>query len=288
MDMLATPMPEHHQVIMNRLLAACRSDERVVAAFLSGSYARNAADAHSDLDFGLVISVEAYDDFFARREVFVRRLGQPIFLEDYHGEGGDYVFSMFPDGTEVELGLGREHHFTHLYSGPYQVLLDKKGILTGAPLSSHKPSHPQQIETLHQLIYWFWHDLSHHFVTPLARGQLWSAYGALEDLRRTCVNLARLQHNFSMEAEGYERIEQALPIENIKPLQATLCPLEHDPMLQSALLIVRFYQELVPSLAQAHNIPYPADLARVMSRRLVQLCQSSGVNVPELIENTSD
>ena len=32
--------------------------------------------------------------------------------------------------------------------------------------------------------------------------------------------------------------------------------------------IVQFYQELAPSLAQMHDLPYPEDLARVMSRRL--------------------
>ena len=45
----------------------------------------------------------------------------------------------------------------------------------------------------------------------MARGQLWSAYGALEDLRLTCVNLARLRQNFSAKAEGYEKVDQALP-----------------------------------------------------------------------------
>ena len=38
----------------------------------------------------------------------------------------------------------------------------------------------------------------------MARGQLWSAYGALEDLRLTCVNMARLRQDFSAKAEGYE------------------------------------------------------------------------------------
>ncbi len=43
-------------------------------------------------------------------------------------------------------------------------------------------------------------------------------------------------------------------------------------MLQAALAIVRFYQELAPSLAQTYGIPYPTDLARIMSGRLEQLC----------------
>ena len=271
MDSQELQQPQNHQVIMNRFVAAGLADERVVAAFLGGSYAKGTADVYSDLDFGLITTDEAYDDFTASREAFLRRLGEPVFLEDYHGGGADFVFFIFSDGTEGELGLGRESHFTHIHVGPYRVLFDKKGILAGAVFSWHEPAQAEQIETLRRLINWFWHDLSHHFITPMARGQLWSAYGALEELRLTCVNLARLRQNFQDTAEGYEKVEQALSVEQLAPLQATFCPMERGAMLQAALVIVRFYQELAPPLARAHGISYPADLARVMVDRLDRL-----------------
>src|SRR6266496_5888041 len=272
MDAQELQMPLHHQMITNFFVAAGQVDERVVAAFISGSYARGTTDIYSDLDFGLIITDEAYDDFLAGREAFIRLLGEPVFLEDYNGDGADFVFSIFSDGTEVELGLGRESHFNHIYVGPYRVLLDKKGILAGAVFSWQEPTQAEQIETLRRLINWFWHNLTHHFITPIARGQLWSAYGALEDLRLTCVNLARLRQNFSAKAEGYEKVEQALPVEQLAPLQATCCPLDRGAMLQAALVIVRFYQQLAPPLAQAHGLAYPADLAQLMSGRLEQVC----------------
>jgi hypothetical protein len=274
MDAQEIQQPLHLQIITNRFIAACQADERVVAAFLGGSYAGGTPDVYSDLDFGLIISDEAYDDFLAGREAFIRLLGEPVFLEVYHGSGADVVFFIFSNGTEGELALGRESHFTHIHMGPYIVLLDKKGILAGAVFSWHEPSQAEQIETLHHLVNWFWHDLLHHFITPMARGQFWSAYGALEDLRLTCVNLARLRQNFSVEAEGYEKVEQAISVEQLAPLQATFCPQERGAMLQAALAIARFYQEMAPPLARAHGIPYPADLERVMSGRLEQLCNA--------------
>src|SRR6266481_6236990 len=274
MDAREIQQPQSHQVVMNRFVAACKADERVVAAFLSGSYARDAADAYSDFDLYLITTDEAYDDFTASREAFIRRLGEPSFLEDYHGGGADFVFFTFPDGTEVELGLGRESHFTHIHGGPYRVLLDNKGILAGAVFPWYEAAPAEQTETLRRLVSWFWHDLSHHFITTMARGQLWSAYGALEDMRLTCVNLARLRENFQAEAEGYEKVEQAIPVEQLAPLQATFCPLEQGAMLQAALVIVRFYQDLAPLLAETHGIPYPADLDRVIYGRLEQLCDA--------------
>jgi hypothetical protein len=274
MDAKELQMPHHHQVIMNHFIEACYADDRVVAAFIGGSYARGITDAYSDLDLYLITSDEAYEDFKASFKVFMRRLGEPLFLEVFSDYGFDLVIFIFADGTEGELGLGRESHFTHIHGGPYRVLLDKKGILVRAVFPSHEPAQAEQIETLRRLINWFWHDLIHHFITPIARGQLWSAYGALEDLRLTCVNMARLRQDFSKEAEGYEKLEQAVPVEHLVPLQTSFCPMERDAMLQAALTIVHFYQELAPPLAQAHGLPYPADLARVMSGRLELLCNA--------------
>jgi len=48
--------------------------------------------------------------------------------------------------------------------------------------------------------------------------------------------------------------------------------MEPEAMLQAALVIEYFCQQLAPPLAQAHGIPYSADLERVVSDRLEQAC----------------
>lgn len=263
-------LPRNHEQFIQRFIAACQADARVVAAFLGGSYAKGTADAYSDLDFGLITTDVAYEDFLAERAAFIRRLGEPVFLE--HFGRPDNIFFIFPDGVEGELVLGRESQFTHMHGGPYQVLLDRKGILAGAVFPWFEVEPAEQIETLHRLITWFWHNLS-HFITAMARGQLWWAYGQLEELRRSCLNLARLRENFSdpgVGEEGYYKVEQALTIDQLAPLQTTYCPLEHDAMLQAALVIVRFYRDLARQLARIQDIAYPADLERVMCDRLEQ------------------
>ena len=84
------------------------------------------------------------------------------------------------------------------------------------------------------------------------------------------MNLALLKKNFSAAPEGYEKVEQALTGEQLAPLEATCCALERSAMLQAALVIVRFYQELAIPLARRYGIVYPADLEQVMSARLEQ------------------
>ena len=268
MDSRELKLPRHHRAVVDRYVAACLADERVVAAFIGGSYARGTADAHSDLDLGLITTDEAYDAFWAGRSSFIRLLGEPAFLEDF-----DYpnnAFFILSDGAEGELAIGRESRFEHIHRGPYIVLLDKKRVLLGTDLPGIKTPESEQTETLRRLVDWFWHDLS-HFATAMARGQLWWAYGQLEALRLQCVNLARLSLDYSAAAEGYEKLEQAVPVERLTSLQATFCPMERGPMLEAAHTIVRLYQVLAPPLAGAHGIAYPDGLERLMCDRLEQL-----------------
>ena len=272
MEAQVIPLPPHHQALLDRFLAACQTDERIVAAFLGGSYARGAADASSDLDLGLITTDAASEAFFAERETFLRRLGDLPFLEDFGSATN--LFFIYADGTEGELAVGRESQFTQIHGGPDLLLLDKTGILAGAVFPWQEAAEADQVEALRRLVSWFWHDLS-HLITALSRGQLWWAYGQLGVLRLSCVNLARLHAHFSAEVEGYDKVDKALPAERLAPLRATCCPLEREAMLQAADVIVRFYREVAPLLAEAHGIPYSEALAQVMAARLEQLGAAS-------------
>lgn len=261
----------HHQTIIDRFVAVCQADVRIVAAFLGGSHARGTADAYSDLDLYLITTDEAYTDFTAGRQAFIRLLGEPLFQEDF--DHPYTIFFIFTDGVEGELGIGRESQFDQIYFGTYRILVDKKGVLEDAVFSGRALAPADQIENLRRLVYWFWHDLS-HFIAAIGRGQLWWAYGQLDVLRLTCVNLARLQHDFAdpdVGTDGYFKLEKAIPVEQLAPLEKTFCPLQPGAMLQAALAILHFYQELAPSLASAHAILYPAALERLMSERLLKM-----------------
>ncbi len=42
-------------------------------------------------------------------------------------------------------------------------------------------------------------------------------------------------------------------------------------MLQAAQILLHYYQDLAPSLAEAHHIPYPETLVRIGQERLEKL-----------------
>jgi predicted nucleotidyltransferase len=274
MDSQEIRLPHNHRIFVNRFITACQADERIVAAFLVGSYIKGKPDEYSDLDLFLITTDEAHDDFVSKRESFVRLLGEPLFMEDFDLPG--IVFLIFRDGSEVELSYVRESQVNLVFNEPFKVLLDKKNITEGVILREHEVDQDDQRGKLRRLIYWFWHDFS-HFVTAMGRGQLWWAHGQLSALRLYCMNLARLRNNFAdadVGEEGYFKIENALPVEQLSSLQATFPPLEQNAMLQAALVIVDFYKELAPLLAQTHGITYPDGLERVMVARLENLSMS--------------
>ena len=119
--------------VVERFVNVCQLDDRIAAAFLGGSYARDGADEYSDLDLYLITT----DKNFMPSGMHLHQLGELIFIEDF--DIPSIVFFIFADGTEGELGLGREGLFEHLHSGPYKVLLDKRDILAGASFSDREP-----------------------------------------------------------------------------------------------------------------------------------------------------
>ena len=261
----------NQQVVLDLFTKACQQDDRIIAGFLAGSYARGAADEYSDLDLDLITTDEDFDDFYANLNSFMRRLGEPLFLEDFGLP--NIVFYIFENGVEGELGIGRASRFTEIHTGPYQILLDKRDLLTGAAFHEKQPDPTEQTEKLRHLLAWFWHEWL-HFITALGRGQLWWAQGQVEVLRGYCVSLARMRSNFFDEYVGeepYFKIEDAIAVEQLSALQSTFGPLEKGHLLKAGLVIGQVFRELALPLAQVYELPYPEALERMMVKRLEEL-----------------
>jgi predicted nucleotidyltransferase len=260
-------MKPEHRTVLDKFVKACQADERIVAAFLVGSYVNGEPDEYSDLDLYLITTDEAYDDFVSTRESFIRMLGEPLFTEDFDASG--IVFLIFPDGAEVELSYSRESQVNKIFNESFQVLLDKKNITRSLTPHERETDPEEQREKLRRLIYWFWHDFS-HFVTALGRDQLWWAQGQLAVLRSICAGLARLKNDFTdpeVDEEVFFKIEKAMPVESLLPLQDTFCPMDRAAMLEVGQVILDCYKKLAVPLSQEHGIHYPDGLERVMVAR---------------------
>ena len=271
MDIQDLPLRPYQQAFVERFVKACQADDRVLAAFLGGSTVKGYADAYSDVDLCVITTDSSFEEFFSQRETFLRSLGELVFLEDF-GEP-NVAFYIYADDVEGELNFSSESRLAQIHAGPYRILLDKKNLLEGVEFAEHLPASSEQLERLRGQIHGFWHELS-HFMTAMRRDQIWWAQGQLEALRGICVNLARLRHNFldaDVGEEPYFKIEKGMPVEQLSPLTETFGPLEKKEILKASLILVRFYLDVAPPLAQLHGIQYSHGLERVMLDRLKKL-----------------
>jgi predicted nucleotidyltransferase len=262
-----------HDTVIERFVALCSADDRIVAAFLGGSHARAEADEFSDLDLCVITTDEAYEEVVSGRQAIIERLGEPLFMDDFGLD--DIVFFILADGTEAELFFRRASALDEIRDvGPYRTLLDKEGILAGAEFPVRGPDRAEQIEALTRLLQWFWHDLS-HLIAALGRGQLWWAHGQLEALRGYCVNLIRIEQNVEAQEEAYEKLDQAISTTRLSALQTSVSPMERGAMLRAAVEIVNFFRERAPVVASAYGLTYPAELEELMCARLDTLARDA-------------
>lgn len=252
------------QRAIERFVATCEADERIPAVLLFGSRAAGTADEHSDFDLGLVATDETYDAVIGDREVFLRVMGEPLFLDDFGNPAN--VHAILADGLAVELMISRAGELS--LEGPYRVLLDKVGLVpAGQAPTSRKPEQPTA-EEVRQLVYAFWHEVE-HVASALARGQLLWAHGGLEGMRGACLTLARVQAGAEREEdEPYWKVDLALPEPMRAALLATIVPPDPDQMRDAALGLVRLYQSLAEPMAIAYGFAYPTDLDRLVTAQL--------------------
>lgn len=243
-----------------------------MAGFLGGSYARAEADRFSDIDLCVIARDDAFADVVAARAGIVRRLGRPLFVEDFGLT--DIVFFVLEDGTEGEIFFGSAGRLGDVEAGRYRPLFDPDGLLSGVTFLDEGVDAADQAIELHRALTWFWHELS-HFIAAVGRDQRWWAAGQLEALRRHCVNLVRIDHGLWAGDEPYEKLDRAVPADSLTWLGLTFVPPAAGEMVRAATELVRLHADLGRLVARRHGVEYPTELAAIMTRRLEDVATSS-------------
>jgi hypothetical protein len=227
---------------------------------LYGSYAAGTADEFSDLDLGVVTRDDRQDEVIGDREALIRAMGEPLFVDDF-GDPAN-VHAILADGQVLELMFSSASELE--IEGPYRVRLDKAG-LEPKPKAGEAPVSAQEVQ---HLVYGFWHDVE-HVATALGRGQPLWAHGGLEQLRGTCMKLARLRAGAPREDdEPYWKVDGALDEPMRAALLATIVPPDPEVMRDAALALVRLYQSLAEPMSAQFGFAYPTELDALVTDRL--------------------
>ncbi|MGC4191077.1 MAG: nucleotidyltransferase domain-containing protein [Thermomicrobiales bacterium] len=100
----------HRDSLLARAVEALRSDQRVVAAWLSGSFGRGVDDAWSDFDLHVAVADVFYDEFWEQREQLYDRVGSPILIQpempSNAQHGGRFQLVIYPGPVEFDWNIG--------------------------------------------------------------------------------------------------------------------------------------------------------------------------------------
>lgn len=153
--------------LLARIVATLSADERFAAAWLTGSFARNEADAFSDLDLTVVVTKPHTETLCARpwqkaaqttpeRLALFRQFGEPAIIHENNfnaPEGGTFTFVLYQTtALVVDWTLWPESKATRPHSS--LLLFDKTGI----PLAP--PAEPENLEqratSASEIVGFFW------------------------------------------------------------------------------------------------------------------------------------
>jgi Nucleotidyltransferase domain len=256
----ATPgAPDPRRDTVARFAAACAADALVIAAFLGGSFAAGTADAFSDLDLYVVTEDGDYDEFFVRREQFVRTWGDPVFLDtsvNFERFGFDMLHFVLADGVAGELALGHRGNLLALHGGPYQPLVDKVGLLAGVSFPLYEPSAAEQRAEVERHLDWFW-LAALELAKFLARDRPRLVQRSLTAMRDHCAALAAVTAD-----AGKAGVDV-----NARLLE-TYVPAEAAAMRAAAEELVALHRTLGEAVAPSFGLTYPSELAALAEARL--------------------
>lgn len=113
MSITRTAYVEARTAILKRIITALKNDERFVAAWLAGSFARNEQQWFSDLDLHVVVANEYSDTLCARpwasgartteeRLALFQQFGEPAVVYDAHANnlvGGTFTYVLYQESA---------------------------------------------------------------------------------------------------------------------------------------------------------------------------------------------
>lgn len=125
-----SPPTTAQKALIERAAAVAEADERIVAAWLAGSFAAGTADAYSDVDLHCLITDESVDWFRANWADFAGRISPLVLASPIPGLIGG--FTITPDWLHLDLVLHPRSSFQASAVTGQRPLFDKTGDLLPA------------------------------------------------------------------------------------------------------------------------------------------------------------
>jgi len=129
---------EAQEGLIARAREVLKADERVIACWLEGSFARGNADAWSDVDMHVVVADDDAASFLTGRKEVVERIAPVLTLDDAPLPWGAHLIVVALKGpARLDLYIERESRLNDaLRFETARILFDRKGVTGSLGLTS--------------------------------------------------------------------------------------------------------------------------------------------------------
>ena len=254
---LATTRPQEE--LLDRAVEVLEADERILAAWVAGSFASGRADPFSDVDVHCCVTDESMGAYQGDgwKDV-LRRITPTVMATTFpHGSIGGYALT--PTWTHIDVVF---HRMSELQLEPrlaVRPLFDRTGtLLPPAPLpASPDEGAPYFPAAVVDLYFYFFGNL----VTCVGRNEPLLVNNGVVTLRDVCLTPLFYAERGVRHRGGAKRVrpflseEQYRLLESIPPIDSTL-----DTCIEANLAIARIFIPRGRALAERTGATWPADL----------------------------
>jgi predicted nucleotidyltransferase len=212
--------PDERQAVLEQMLAALQTDDRIAGVIVVGSGAVGFEDEYSDIDLAVVVHQardvrSVYDHWRAQFKTLL-----PVRHEFEAPRGPNILlFGLLLDHfLEIDASFQCLDDLT-ARRARWRVAFDRSGQITPIMQASWDARETPDIQATYlRWVKSIWYYIT-HVAIHVERGHLWRAVLDLEDLRHRAVVLAGLRH--SVETEHYREVHR-LPPDFLAGLEHTL------------------------------------------------------------------
>lgn len=158
MTMINDALRRKRTTIFERVVEMTRADQRIAAAWLSGSQGRGTEDDWSDIDLHIAVHDANYEAVLRERQALYRKIGDPTLIQqEMHLDNGTYQLVLFKGPVMLDFVV---HPVSKaLLDADEQIVFDRFGLSRSA---SPDVTHADLQARLQDRIAFFW------LMTPIA------------------------------------------------------------------------------------------------------------------------
>lgn len=238
------------------LVAACRDEPAILAAWVGGSLARETADDWSDID--LHVLVADAEEFGTRVPGWFAGIRPVVLAEPIPGVAGGFLF-VTPDWIHVDVVVHGSQGFTQ-DEFPARVLLDDQGLVRDIPASAEQMVGEPYLPLEQVRLYLYFLGVT---VTVIHRREWLALAQGAAGFRDSLLIPLMLAESGVRKTDGAKRLNRYLTAEQIAALES-IPPIGSDPaqLVEAHTAIAREYLGRGRRLAARLEEAWPSALER--------------------------